>query len=509
MAKLEADPGDLVTERDWSELFSATLDAAVDGVLVIDEGGCILRVNRAAERMFGWDVGELLGLPVETLMPEPYVHEHAGYVQRYLAGGEARIIGIGREVQGRRRDGSVFPMDLAVGEGRTERGRIFVGLIRDLSERKSMETELQRRQEALQRMLDNALIATAIVDADGCFLQLNGAWERVLGRSAGDLLGTRLAEVTEPDGRATLAAAFADLCDSVKDVTLDDYACVRAGGEVRRGALYLAAVREPLPRRPEVVAQMVDRSQEIQAERELRSARERLAHMNRLGTLGEMAAGIAHEVNQPLGAIANYAEAGRLLHAAGGSEERLGEVLEKISAQARRAGEVIRRLRSLARGEGGGRQVVEVNQVVLSAVRLAEIEPRSTDPRVELELDPELPEALADPVQIQQVLLNLLRNGLEAERELRPQGTLPPLRVRTSRQRGEIVVSVRDRGAGVSPDVAREIMSPFVTTKGAGMGMGLAICQSIVAAHGGRLWFEPNDDGPGTEFSFSLPIEGA
>jgi C4-dicarboxylate-specific signal transduction histidine kinase len=103
----------------------------------------------------------------------------------------------------------------------------------------------------------------------------------------------------------------------------------------------------------------------------------------------------------------------------------------------------------------------------------------------------------------------LLRNGLESERELKPTGRLPKLRIRTRVANGEIEVGVRDRGAGVSRDVAREIMSPFVTTKGSGMGMGLAICQSIVSSHGGRLWFEENAEGPGTEFVFSLPIEGS
>jgi two-component system, LuxR family, sensor kinase FixL len=509
MTELRTDREDLVTERDWSELFSATLDAAVDGVVVIDDTGRILRVNRATERLFGWPSGGLVGRPIETLMPEPHATEHGRYVSRYLDGGEARIIGIGREVQGKRHDGSLFPIELAVGEGRTDHGRIFVGLIRDLSERKSMESELERGQVALQRMLDNALIATAIVDAEGRFRQLNAAWERVLGRPQRELLGAGLLEFTEPDGQDALATCFAALCDGTKELTLEDYACVRADGEVRRGSLYLAAVREPTPQRPEVVVQMVDRSQEILAERELRAARERLAHMNRLGTLGEMAAGIAHEVNQPLGAIANYAEAGRRLQETGGSEARVGEVLERISAQARRAGEVIRRLRSLARGDGGGRQVVEVNELVRGAVRLAEIEPRSAGARVELDLAAGLPEVLADPVQLQQVLLNLLRNGLEAERELEPRGSLPALRVRTRLKGDDIVVSVRDRGAGVSPDVAREIMSPFVTTKGTGMGMGLAICQSIVSSHGGRLWFAPNADGPGTEFFFSLPIEGS
>jgi len=497
-------------ELDWRELFSATLDAAVDGVVVIDERSRVLRVNSAIERLFGWSEAELVGERVEILMPEPFASDHARYVDRYLAGGEARIIGFGREVVAKRRDGSLFPIDLAVGEGKTNGRRIFVGLIRDLTSRREMETELRRQSEAVERMFDNGQIATAMTDSEGRLLQVNAAWERVLDRPATELVGELVSRVTHPDQREPLAEALAGLSPGRAEITLDRYVCVRPDGETRHGALYLAAVFEQDAKEPLVVVQMVDRSQELQAEAELRVARDRLAHVNRIGTLGEMAAGIAHEVNQPLGAIANYAEAARLVLQQGPeAHQRLDEVLEKIAAQARRAGDVIRRLRSLARGDGGGRRVVEINSEVRSAVRLAELDGQTAEAGVVLDLAPELPELLADPIQIQQVLLNLLRNGFEAVRDAHPQRSrrLPPLLVRTRGLERDIEVSVRDRGTGVDPDVAKEIMSPFVTTKGSGMGMGLAICQSIVSSHGGRIWFEPNPDGLGTEFKFTLPVE--
>lgn len=240
-------------------------------------------------------------------------------------------------------------------------------------------------------------------------------------------------------------------------------------------------------------------------EEALRSLQERLAHMNRVGTMGEMAAGIAHEINQPLGAIATYARACRRSFETGQQDDELMlETLDKISAQAHRASEVIRRIRTLVERGDVERHLSNLPETILEAVALAETEARLLELRIETMLV-EVPEVSIDRIQIQQVLLNLMRNGLEA---MAAAGCKEPLVVGCSRaDEGHVEVLVRDHGHGVFQSAEGEIFEPFFTTKEGGMGMGLSICRSIVEAHGGRLWFTA-DEGVGTEFRFSLPLEG-
>lgn len=244
-------------------------------------------------------------------------------------------------------------------------------------------------------------------------------------------------------------------------------------------------------------------AQRNRAEEEVRRLSDRLTHVSRLGTLGEMATGIAHEVNQPLTAISTTAGAcGRLLRDGRTDSEELRQGLEHIATQALRAGDVISHLRSLVRKGTQERTAVPVGDVVRDAVRLAEVDARVRGFAIRLDLDRHLPVVLADPIQIQQVLLNLIRNGMEAMAAART-----PREITVTAGPGEpgaAEVSVVDRGTGLTDEQARELFTPFFTTKEAGLGMGLAICRSIIDAHGGKLWFRRND-GPGTTFHISLP----
>ena len=240
------------------------------------------------------------------------------------------------------------------------------------------------------------------------------------------------------------------------------------------------------------------------SERRRLALRARLTHVTRLGTLGEMAAGLAHEINQPLTAIATYSQACRRLIAAGEvSFEDLQETLGKVSAQAHRGGEVIRRLRSLGKEGESRRELVRINAVVGEAVKLAEADARFHGFRIEIEFDPGLPPVVADTVQIQQVVLNLIRNGIDACEE--SGASAREIQVTTGPAGVEHVqVAVRDSGPGVGEDSLARLFEPFFTTKESGMGVGLAISRSIVTSHGGRLWFENNSEG-GATFRFSLP----
>ena len=359
---------------------NALLDAAVDAIILIDTRGRITRFNLAAERMFGYPEEEVSGRNVSMLMPEPYRGQHDGYLERYARTGQRRIIGLGREVAARRKDGTVFPIDLSVGEFRRDRdhssGHGFVGIIRDLTERKTQ----QRETEAL---------------------------------------------------------------------------------------------------------------------------RGRLTHVGRIGTLGEMVSGIAHEVNQPLTAISNYASACRRMAQAGvlGGEE-LVATLEKISAQAQRAGQVIRGLRALVRKRDEIREPLDCNRLIRDVATLVDFEIRQGNYRFVLQLTEPLPAVMGDAVQIQQVVLNLVRNAVDAMSE-RATGEL--IEVSTSVVDSWVEMRVRDSGPGIPAAVAERLFEPFFTTKAQGIGLGLSICKSIITAHGGQLTAEVATGG-GAEFRVRLPV---
>lgn len=355
----------------------ALLDAAVDAIVVIDAKGAIATFNAAAERLFGYRAEEVLDKPVSLLMPEPHRSQHQRYVDRYLDTGEARIIGIGREVQGRRANGELFPIALSVGEARDERGRRFVGIIRDLSS--------QRAAELRARLLET-----------------------------------------------------------------------------------------------------------------------RLAHVGRVNLMGEMAAGIAHEINQPLSAIATYAQAAsRILAREQPGMTKLIEVCHKIDEQARRAGAVIDNLRKFIRQRKLETQPQDVNRTIVDVVNLMQADAHAEGIALTTHLAADLPQVHADAVQLQQVLLNLTRNAVDAIRTgVRKE---PGISIATRRTaRGGVGIAVTDCGPGVARQLGDEIFHPFVTTKPDGLGVGLAISRTIVQSYGGKLTYRDNPQG-GAIFEVDLP----
>ena len=351
------------------------LDTVPDAMIVIDEQGIMSSFSMAAERLFGYTAAEVIGKNVKMLMPPPYREAHDGYIGRYLATGERRIIGIGRVVVGERKDGSTFPMELSVGEMRSSNQRFFTGFVRDLSERQVTEARLQ----------------------------------------------------------------------------------------------------------------------ELQSE---------LVHISRLTAMGEMASTLAHELNQPLSAIANYLKGTRrLLETA--SDERaatMRDAMDKAAEQAMRAGQIIRRLRDfVSRGETE-RRVESLAKLVEEASALALVGAKERGVRVRFQFDPRVDLVLADRVQIQQVMLNLMRNAVDA---MDNSGRREMVLSTTALPEDMVEIAVADTGSGIAEEVAEQLFQPFVTTKRQGMGVGLSISRTIVDAHGGRIWAEPNRDG-GTVFRFTL-----
>jgi len=242
------------------------------------------------------------------------------------------------------------------------------------------------------------------------------------------------------------------------------------------------------------------------AEEQAREARERMMHVSRLATMGEMATGIAHELNQPLAAITTYAQAAsRLLRASPPGLDDVDEALQQIAVQGLRAGEIIRRLRSLVRNRETQREPAQINGLIEELGTLTRADARLNDVRITLDLAADLPFAEVDRIQIQQVLLNLVGNAVQAleskssaEREVVISTQL--------NAEGDIEVRVQDTGPGVSNDMRGRLFLPFATTKDGGTGLGLAISRSIIEAHKGKLEYTPNLP-RGACFVFRLPTK--
>jgi signal transduction histidine kinase/ABC-type uncharacterized transport system substrate-binding protein len=234
--------------------------------------------------------------------------------------------------------------------------------------------------------------------------------------------------------------------------------------------------------------------------------RENLAHLVRVHTVGEMSTAIAHEVNQPLVAIKNYALAARRRLAGGNAADaaRVEELLDKIGTQASRAGDVLQSLRSMVKKHQSEPARVEVGRLVEDTLKLVEMESRIADIRLESAIAPDLPPVYVDGIQIQQVVMNLARNAIEAMEEAGQAGGAITVGVQGNGN-GEVAVSVADHGPGIAPGDAEHIFDPFYSTKGAGLGVGLSISRAIVEAHGGRLSLTPNAGG-GCIFRFTLPV---
>ncbi len=361
--------------REGEVRFQSILQAVPDGMVIIDEAGLIQSFSPSAERLFGYVASEVIGKNVSILMPSPHRELHDSYIERYLATGERRIIGIGRVVSGARKDGSVFPMELSVGEARIEGRRIFTGFIRNLTERQ----EAERRLDHLQR---------------------------------------------------------------------------------------------------------------------------ELMHVARLSEMGQMGSTLAHELNQPLTAITNYLNAGRRLLESQGvaGTERIIETMDKAGAQAQRAGEIIRHLRRFVEKREADRREEDVNKVVEEASALALVGVKGSGIVVRTRFGRDLPAVLIDKVQIQQVIVNLVRNAVDAMARS-PEKVLT---IATSDAGGVVSVRVADTGPGLDPTIADKLFKPFVTTKEEGMGIGLSIGRQIVEAHGGRIMAETSERG-GAVFAFTLP----
>jgi two-component system, LuxR family, sensor kinase FixL len=366
--------------------------------------------------------------------------------------------------------------------------------------------EAEARKGAIFESVPDAILT---IDAAGKILELNSAAERTFGYPRNAAVGEELARLIVPPAlRDRHRRALAHHAATGQGTILGkrvEMVGLRADGSEFPVELTVTRVRHDGP--PMFTGCLRDVSERKAAEERAREQQSELAHVLRVATMGEMAAELAHELNQPLAAIVSFAKGLALRLGSGATPPaQLIEATDRIAAEALRAGEVMRRLRGFVRRSDPQRQPCDINAVVRDAAFLIEPDARRSDVAVRLVLAPDLPAMSMDRIQIQQVVLNLLRNGLEAIVEGGSgDGVENELLVETSLNSVGVEVTVRDTGVGLPPAAEQKIFGAFYTTKGNGLGLGLSIGKSILQEHGGRLWTTRNPY-RGATFGFTLPV---
>jgi two-component system sensor kinase FixL len=367
---------DITAQKHAEEKFRLTVEASPNGIILVDKEGHIVLVNSQTEKLFGYTREEIIGRSVETLVPQRFRHAHPSYRRAFLEEPKARAMGAGRELYARRKDGTEFPVEIALAPIETPEGTFILSAVVDISARKQAEMDAQRH-------------------------------------------------------------------------------------------------------------------------------RTELAHLSRVALMGEMSGSLAHELNQPLAGIISNAAAGqRFIDQGNISLTELREVLADIVADGNRASAVIRGIRNMVKKGEMVRQRMNLNDAVMNVVQLAQPDALLRSCELKTVLEPDLPEIEADPVQMRQILLNLVINAFDAMRDTPSANRIVEITTKWNRN-GAISTSVRDYGVGIPEEMRERIFDPFFTTKSEGLGMGLAIVRSIVESHAGKLVAE-NADGGGARFSFTL-----
>jgi two-component system sensor kinase FixL len=494
--------------RETTARLRTLTETAVDGVILIDARGVVLMFNPACEKLFGYSAEAVIGENVKMLMPQPYRHEHDRYITNYRDTRDPKIIGSGREVIGLRKDGSTFPMDLSVGEARQDGESIFVGIIRDITERKLAEQALRETAARLRTLTETAVDGAILIDARGVVLIFNPACEKLFGYSADEVIGENIKMLMPQPYRHEHDRYITNYRDT------RDPKIIGSGREVvglrKDGSTFPMdlSVGEARQDGESIFVGIIrDLTSRKRTETELEQARAELARIARVTTLGELTAAIAHEVNQPLTGLVSSGNA-CLRWLAGDVPNLMAarESVERMISAGSRAGEVIRRIRALVGKAPPLRDRLNINDAITEVIALIRGEIQRNRISLRTKLSTDVPLVLGDRIQLQQVILNLILNAVEAMSDVSPQPRELSVSSAKDGSNGALV-SVRDSGTGLDGTVLDRLFEAFYTTKAHGMGIGLAVSRTIVQAHGGRLWATPNVP-QGAIFQFTLPADG-
>ncbi|HJS07066.1 MAG TPA: ATP-binding protein [Pirellulales bacterium] len=377
-------------------------------------------------------------------------------------------------------------------------------------ENRRTEEQLKDREERLRLALESARMATWDWNLATDEVRFSDETAPLFGHAAGQSFATLddFLEVVYSDDRAAVKSAMTSAADAAADYNFD-FRVQWPDGSLHWIAARGRVLSQDGRRPPRMVGVVMDTTERVRMEQEANQRLAELAHVARLTTMGELVSELAHEINQPLYAIANFSEACLNLtsNSAAAQQPELIAWLEQIAEQSQRAGEIMRRVYSFVRKTPVQARAADINSLVHDCVRLLQVNVRHHDVALRIELGDNLPPVLVDAVQIQQVLVNLITNAIESMAHLPRSQRRIFIHSHVNEAR-DVEVSVRDRGRGAAHENADEnldrMFEPFFTTKSEGMGMGLSISRSIIDAHGGRLWAERNPD-RGLTFRFTLP----
>ena len=477
--------------RESNERLRSIIDSAVDGIIVIDKQGTIEAFNPGAERLFGYPQSEVVGRNVSTLMLSPDHEQHDAYLARYLEMSAAKIIGIGREVTGRRRDGTTFPLHLSVGEMSINGERKFTGMLHDLGERVRLEEELRTSEARWRSVIESAVDGIVVIDAHGRIEAFNPAAERLFGYQERDVIG-RNVNILMPSPyheehdtylARHLATGVQKIIGTGREVT----------GRRQDGStfpLHLSVGKMTVGGANKFTGILHDLSARVRIEEQLRE-------QTSLARLGEMAAVIAHEVKNPLAGVRGAIQViATRLPKDGKDAVMIKEIVSRIDT----LNELMKDLLVFARPPQPKPAPIDVGTLVVTTADLLGSDPALKD--VSVTVNGTAPPIMADPDLLKIVFVNLLVNGAHA---MKGRGTI---RVSLAVMADTCQIAFADEGPGIPSEVRERIFTPFFTTKSRGSGLGLPTAKRLIEAHRGNIAIACPTAG-GTIVTVELPAAGA
>ena len=474
--------------RTRAERLDAIINTTVDGIIVIDSKGALESFNHGAERLFGYSESEVKGRNVSMLMPSPYHEEHDTYLRRYLSTGKAAIIGTGREVQGRRRDGTVFPLHLSVGEMSIGGERKFTGMLHDLSQRVRLEEQLRGSEGRWRAIIDSAVDGIVVIDSHGRVEAFNPAAERLFGYTETEVTGQNVSMLMPSPYREQhdfyltryLATGKAKIIGSGREVT-----GLRKDGTTF--PLHLSVGEITIGGGRRFTGIIHDLTNRVRLEEQLREGAA-------LARLGEMVAVIAHEVKNPLAGIRGAIQViGSRLPSSNQDAPMIKEIVQRIDS----LDTMMKDLLLFARPPKPRRAPTEISRLVATTASL--LQEGELLRGVSVNVQGSSPPVPADAEMLTMVFQNLLLNGADA---MQGRGDIE---VSVEAAEGWCRVSFKDSGPGIPADIREKIFTPFFTTKRKGTGLGLPTVKRFVEAHDGELTLDCPPEG-GTRITVRLPL---
>jgi len=501
-------PKDTLKPDDTYRLrLESILDNIVDGLITIDERGTIQSFNKACERIFGYKAAEVVGQNIKMLMPEPYSSQHDGYIHNYKTTGKAKIIGIGREVEGRRKDGSIFPLDLSVAEVNIGNQRIFSGIIRDITERKNAE----RFAGLLTALVQSSKDAIYSKTLTGVITSWNKGAEQILGYTGREAVGQPVSLIIPPDRKEEEAHVIAEV---KAGHSFDNLETVRRHKNGREIPVSLTVSPILDPGGTIVGASVVARDMTERLMQE-----EQLRRIQKMEAVGQLTSGVAHDFNNLLTVVLGNTRLVRKRIAAEKSQAPvfadITERIDDIDTAAQRGADLVKRLMIFTRQRPLQKTVVDINSCIQETNGLLA---RVMGEKIEIRVSPgpDVGSVLIDQDQFVNALINMAANA----RDAMPDGgtfTIGTAPVTLDRRQASqyqallpgrfVAITIADTGTGMPDHVRQRIFDPFYTTKpaGQGTGLGLSMVYGMIQQSGGHIEVE-SAPGRGTKFSIFLPI---